>query len=149
MHLATHIHPTIAVSSLVKDIKVSSSISIKENNLFPGFNGWQEGYSAFTYSVKEKHSLVKYIENQEATIKQKHLRIDWFIPWTWDRFQWKIFAIVQLRRSWFQYEIIPQEPPVAIIVQSLRDLFQRIKIGISHDFLDSFLFWCAVDSEVV
>jgi len=26
VHLATHIHPTIAVSSLVKDIKVSSSI---------------------------------------------------------------------------------------------------------------------------
>ena len=46
-------------------------MGIKENNLFPGFIGWQEGYSAFTYSVKEKHALVKYIENQEAHHKTK------------------------------------------------------------------------------
>jgi len=32
VHLATHVHPTVAVSSLVKDIKVSSSIWIKEKN---------------------------------------------------------------------------------------------------------------------
>jgi len=46
-------------------------MGIKENNLFPGFIGWQEGYSAFTYSVKEKYALVKYIENQEAHHKTK------------------------------------------------------------------------------
>ena len=74
VHLATHVHPTIAVSSLVKDIKVSSSIWIKENNLFPGFNGCQEGYSAFTYSIKEKDALVKYIENQQAHHKTKTFR---------------------------------------------------------------------------
>ena len=82
VHLATHVHPTIAVSSLVKDIKVSSSIWLKEKNLFPGFNGWQEGYSAFTYSIKEKDALVKYIENQQAHHKTKTFRellIDLFI----------------------------------------------------------------------
>ena len=82
MHLAIHVPPTIAVSSLVKDIKVSSSIWMKENNLFPGFNGWQEWYSAFTYSVKEKHALIKYIENQEAHHQTKTFReelIDLFL----------------------------------------------------------------------
>ena len=74
VHLATHVHSTVAVSSLVKDIKVSSSIWIKEKNLFPGFKGWQEGYSAFTYSIKEKNALVKYIENQEAHHKTKTFR---------------------------------------------------------------------------
>ena len=74
VHIATHVHPTIAVSFLVKDIKVSSSIWIKENKLFPGFNGWQEGYSAFTYSIKDKNALVKYIENQEAHHKTKTFR---------------------------------------------------------------------------
>ncbi len=66
LHIATHIHPTIAVSSLVKDIKVSSSVWIKEQGLFPAFKAWQEGYGAFTYSIKEKEALIYYIENQET-----------------------------------------------------------------------------------
>jgi len=66
IHLATHIHPTIAVSSLIKDIKVSSSIWMKEQGLFPAFTAWQKGYGAFTYSIKEKEALVNYINNQEA-----------------------------------------------------------------------------------
>jgi len=66
IHIATHIHPTIAVSSLIKDIKVSSSIWMKEQGLFPAFTAWQKGYGAFTYSIKEKEALVNYINNQEA-----------------------------------------------------------------------------------
>ncbi|MDI9338600.1 MAG: IS200/IS605 family transposase [Alphaproteobacteria bacterium] len=34
LHIVTHIHPTISLSSLVKDIKVSSSIYIKEKKHF-------------------------------------------------------------------------------------------------------------------
>jgi len=65
IHILTHIHPTIAVSALVKDIKLASSVHIKENNLFPGFRGWQEGFGAFTYSIKQKDFLIEYIKNQE------------------------------------------------------------------------------------
>ncbi|MEP0005496.1 MAG: IS200/IS605 family transposase [Balneola sp.] len=54
IHILTHIHPSVALSQLVKDIKLASSIYIKENKLFFGFDGWQEGYGAFTYSLKEK-----------------------------------------------------------------------------------------------
>lgn len=64
LHIATHLHPTIALSSLVKDIKVSSSLWIKQNHVFPGFTSWQEGYGGFTYSIKEKGVLVNYIKNQ-------------------------------------------------------------------------------------
>lgn len=49
LHIVSHIHPTISVSSLVKDIKVSSSQWIKDENVFPQFDAWQEGYGAFTY----------------------------------------------------------------------------------------------------
>ena len=35
LHIVTHLHPTVALSSLIKDIKVSSSKHIKEHNLFP------------------------------------------------------------------------------------------------------------------
>lgn len=65
LHIATHIHPMVSLSSLVKDIKVSSSLWIKENEVFPEFIGWTIGYGAFTYTIKEKAALVGYIRNQE------------------------------------------------------------------------------------
>ncbi len=74
IHIATHIHPTIAVSSLVKDIKIASSVWIKEQNIFPDFTGWQIGYGAFTYSFKEKNVLINYIKNQEQHHQTKSFR---------------------------------------------------------------------------
>jgi putative transposase len=64
LHIATHIHPAVSLSSLVKDIKVSSSLWIKEHKIFPGFIGWSVGYGAFTYTIKEKDALVAYIDKQ-------------------------------------------------------------------------------------
>lgn len=70
IHIATHIHPSISLASLVKDIKVSSSKYIKENQLFSRFMGWQEGYGAFTYSIETKESLIAYVKNQEEHHKK-------------------------------------------------------------------------------
>lgn len=56
IHIITHIHPSIALADLIKDIKLSSSSLIKQENLFCKFNGWQEGYGAFTYSVSAKEN---------------------------------------------------------------------------------------------
>jgi REP element-mobilizing transposase RayT len=71
IHIVTHIHPTVALASLVKDIKLACSLFIKENNLFPHFRGWQDGYGAFTYSLKEKDRLITYVQNQEEHHKRK------------------------------------------------------------------------------
>ena len=49
---------------LLKDIKIGSSLHIKENHLFPDFTNWQEGYGAFTYSIKNLENLVEYVKNQ-------------------------------------------------------------------------------------
>jgi len=65
IHILLSIHPSVSLSSLVKDIKISSSSFVKENNLFPGFSGWQEGYGAFTYSYGEVNKLIEYVKNQE------------------------------------------------------------------------------------
>lgn len=65
IHILTHLHPSVSLASVVKDIKLASSKYIKENNVFKNFNGWQEGYGAFTYSIKEKDTLIEYIKNQE------------------------------------------------------------------------------------
>lgn len=74
LHIITHLHPSIALASLVKDIKLASSAHIKKNELFPGFSGWQEGYAAFTYSIDAKDKLIEYVKNQEAHHKKKSFK---------------------------------------------------------------------------
>jgi len=74
IHILTHIHPSIALSSFVKDIKIASSLYIKEQNLFQNFIGWQQGYGGFTYNIKEKDRLIEYVKNQEEHHKTKTFR---------------------------------------------------------------------------
>jgi len=74
IHILTHIHPSIALSDLVKDIKLASSAFIKESNIFPEFKGWQQGYGGFTYSINEKERLIEYIKNQEEHHKRVTFR---------------------------------------------------------------------------
>ena len=65
IHIASHIHPSVSLATLVKDLKVASSTYIKENHMFEKFRAWQIGYAAFTYSYKDKDQLIEYIKNQE------------------------------------------------------------------------------------
>lgn len=71
IHILMDLHPTVALASLVKDIKLASTEFIKANKLFKNFRGWQEGYGAFTYSIREKEMLINYIKNQEAHHSKK------------------------------------------------------------------------------
>ena len=65
IHIITHIHPSVALSILMKDIKLASHKMILDNgNLFSHFTGWQVGYGAFTYNISSKISLIRYVENQ-------------------------------------------------------------------------------------
>ncbi len=74
LHIVTHLHPTISLSDFVKDIKVASSNKIKETGWFKNFPGWQDGYGAFTYSIKEKDRLIEYVKNQEKHHKKISFR---------------------------------------------------------------------------
>jgi len=65
VHILTSLHPTVCLSDFVKAIKIGSSKWIKENHVFPQFQYWQEGYGAFTHSIREKDILIEYIKNQE------------------------------------------------------------------------------------
>jgi REP element-mobilizing transposase RayT len=65
IHILTHLHPSVALSDLVKDIKLASTKFIKEKGIFDGFTGWQVGYGAFTYAIDRKNVLINYIKNQE------------------------------------------------------------------------------------
>lgn len=65
IHIVTSIHPTIAISNLVKDIKIASSKWIKNESIFPEFTYWQKKYSVFTYHIDAKDRLIEYVKNQE------------------------------------------------------------------------------------
>jgi len=74
IHIITHLHPSVSLSSTVKDIKLASHKMILENGKsFSHFPGWQIGYSAFTYHISAKENLIKYVVNQ-----REHHRIHSF-----------------------------------------------------------------------
>lgn len=70
IHIATQVHPSVALATLVKDIKLATSDFIKKESLFKNFGGWQDGYAAFTYSYKDKDALIEYVKNQEQHHKK-------------------------------------------------------------------------------
>lgn len=65
LHILTSLHPTVALASLVKEIKTASSAWIKGEAVFPFFEHWQEGYGAFSVAAKDRPGLIDYIKNQE------------------------------------------------------------------------------------
>ena len=71
LHIVTHLHPSTALSSLVKDIKLAASSHIKDQNLFDDFSGQQAGYAAFTYSIDAKANLIEYVKRQEEHHRKK------------------------------------------------------------------------------
>jgi putative transposase len=70
IHLLTDLHPSISLADFVKEVKVASSIWLKQNENFPKFEAWAEGYGAFTISQKEKERVMDYIKNQEKHHKE-------------------------------------------------------------------------------
>ena len=80
VHIVTHLHPSIALAPLVRDIKISSSGHIKTRQLFHRFDGWQDSYGAFTYSINERDRLIEYVKNQEQhheirTFKEEYIEL--------------------------------------------------------------------------
>jgi hypothetical protein len=63
----------VALADLVKDLKLANSKFIKENGLFKEFEGWQDGYSAFTYSQDSKQNLINYIRTRRSITDIRHL----------------------------------------------------------------------------
>jgi len=65
LHIMSDLHPSVSLSNYVKDIKVASSLWMKQTAKFPAFEGWQDGYGAFTYSIHEKDKIINYVKNQK------------------------------------------------------------------------------------
>ena len=79
VHVLFSLHPAVALSDLVKDVKLATSKWIKENHVFEDFDGWQEGYGAFTCSWSVKEDVVRYIAGQHDHHRVKTFREEYIV----------------------------------------------------------------------
>jgi len=65
LHILTDVHPSIALADFMREIKVSTSIWMKNSGSFPLFDGWAEGYGSFTCSYMDMGRLIEYVKDQQ------------------------------------------------------------------------------------
>ena len=70
MHLLTRFHTTVAIATLAKEVKGSSSHLVTHAIMPESFFKWQGAYGAFTIRKSEVPTVKAYIENQ----KEHHAR---------------------------------------------------------------------------
>ena len=80
VHILLSLHPTVALSDFMRDLKAESSKMLKHTAGFEQFTAWGEGYAALTYSLKDKDMIVRYIKNQREhhktiTFREEYLAI--------------------------------------------------------------------------
>ena len=65
IHILTAIPTTISLADFIREVKTGSSRWLKAKATeFPRFDGWQDGYGAFTVSFREKDAIIEYIKGQ-------------------------------------------------------------------------------------
>lgn len=74
LHLLVSMHPTIALSDFVRDLKTESSKMLKHTVGYERFTAWSEGYAALTYSLRDKDMIINYIINQREHHKRVSFR---------------------------------------------------------------------------
>lgn len=71
IHILSDLHPTVALSDYIKEIKTASNSWMKETGNYPKFTSWAEGSASLTYAHRDKELIINYIKNQ----KEHHKRI--------------------------------------------------------------------------
>ncbi|MDR2383454.1 MAG: IS200/IS605 family transposase [Prevotellaceae bacterium] len=65
IHLLVDIHPTVALSDFMKELKEYSSKWLSKNPNFPDFESWAVSFAGFTYNFNDKQKIINYIKNQK------------------------------------------------------------------------------------
>ncbi len=65
IHLAVRLSKNVAHSKFIGEIKVSTSMWLKEISPELETFGWQDGYGAFSVGKKDLDALISYIDKQE------------------------------------------------------------------------------------
>ena len=73
VHILLDLLSTMTLSEVVKEIKRSSTLWIKERKIFPMFSHWESEYGAFSVSKSHRDAVYSYIMNQEQ--HHSHLNV--------------------------------------------------------------------------
>ena len=65
VHLLCDIPPKLALADFVRLLKCETSKFLTANEHFPCWNGWSEGYGAFTVDASMRETRRQYIMNQK------------------------------------------------------------------------------------
>ena len=76
IHMLIELNPNIALAELMRTIKKESSQWITRTHIYPDFDGWCEGYGAFSCSYSVKDKVAKYIINQQEHHRQKSFEME-------------------------------------------------------------------------
>jgi REP element-mobilizing transposase RayT len=74
VHILLSLHPTIALSDFMREMKAETSKMLKRTEGFENFTAWSEGYATLSYSLKDKEMIVNYIKNQREHHKKISFR---------------------------------------------------------------------------
>lgn len=67
LHIFTDLHPSLSISGFVRDLKISTSKWLYQNQAkFPLFRGWGTGYAVFAYNKKDAQMIINYIKGQKT-----------------------------------------------------------------------------------
>ena len=80
VHILIEMKRSCCLSDLVREIKKSSNIFIKEQQFTKFEFGWQEGFGAFPYSHTSLNNAISYIQNQKQhhekhSLKDEYIRL--------------------------------------------------------------------------
>lgn len=70
IHILIGQRPYQSTSTLVQNIKTSSSLWINDNKFTESRFAWKEGFGAFSYSKSNLNRVIRYIQNQEQHHKK-------------------------------------------------------------------------------
>jgi putative transposase len=74
IHILVAVHPTLALSDFVKELKTSTNKWLKNNTNFPDFEAWGQRYAAFTSFYRDKEIIITYIKNQREHHKKEDFK---------------------------------------------------------------------------
>ena len=78
-HIFVGMHPTIAPSKLMEQVKSGSSKWLNDKKIISGKFSWQDGFGAFTYSKSQIDQVVKYVLNQPEHHKKHSFRDEYLL----------------------------------------------------------------------
>jgi REP element-mobilizing transposase RayT len=79
IHILLSLHPTLALSDFMRDLKAESSKMLKRTVGFERFSAWSDGYAALTYSLKDKNMIINYIKKQRDHHKKQTFKDEYVV----------------------------------------------------------------------